>query len=190
MNYEQLAEQRYPMPEAINFPLPDNQKRQLIGIVNRDREAFIEGMKAMNFQSRVDKWMNDCFGEDVAKNKAERNFRFIEESIELAQSCNASKEDVLKLVDYVFSRPKGEIKNEVGGVMVTLLALCSAYEISNDDCTKSEIDRITEPEMMAKIRKKWESKKIKDGPLPGECETFPFPPPSNHINPLDHESMK
>lgn len=81
-----------------------------------------------NFQNQVFTWAKQAFGLDIAYNTKERNYRFMEEAIELVQSNNISKEDVLKLADYVYSRPKGERYQEIGGVFLTLCALCSAYD--------------------------------------------------------------
>jgi hypothetical protein len=94
------------------------------------------------FQFHVDDWLHQCFGKKVAEDLHERNFRFIEEALELVQSCGMSKDDVLKLVDYVYSRLTGKKQQEVGGVAVTLSALCSAQDIDLGVEAKHELDRI------------------------------------------------
>lgn len=70
-------------------------------------------------QRSVEIWCKSCFGEDTYFNKEERIHRFIEEALELAQSLGCTKEEIGMLTDYVFSRPKGEPNQEVGGVMIT-----------------------------------------------------------------------
>ncbi len=95
----------------------------------------------MKFQKSVDRWLLACFGFEIARNKAERNHRFLEEALELAQSCDCTKEEALALVDYVFGRPKGETFQEVGGVMNTLAALCVAHEIDMLEAGEIEIER-------------------------------------------------
>jgi len=77
------------------------------------------------FQDRLGYWMHECFGPTISADKVERNDRFIEEALELAQASGYSKDRAHALVDYVFTRPQGEINQEVGGVMVTLAALAS-----------------------------------------------------------------
>lgn len=113
------------------------------------------------FQNRVRRWLFECLGEEVAKNSIERNYRFLEEALELVQSCGCEKEDALKLVDYVFSRKKGDPWQEVGGVMVTLAALCNVHDIAMEGCGIAEMLRVEQPEIMEIIRKKQVSKDIR-----------------------------
>lgn len=119
----------------------------------------------MNYQESVNEFMQVCFGPEISANKRERNFRFLEESIELAQACGTTKEEALLLVDCVFNRPLGEPIQEVGGVMVTLAALCNAHEIGMESAGEKELNRVYT--IIDKIRAKWKAKQIKDGPLPG-----------------------
>ena len=95
-----------------------------------------------SFQECVNEWMQVCFSEEIAKDKIERCHRFLEESLELVQSLGISKSDVLELVDYTFSRPIGEPSQEVGGVMITLSALCSASRIDMQKSGGLELKRI------------------------------------------------
>ena len=85
-------------------------------------------MSSNTFQARVHEWTAACFPTSAQGDVAERAHRFLEEAIELAQASNCSREDAHALVDYVFSRPEGETFQEVGGVLVTLAALCSAQD--------------------------------------------------------------
>ena len=77
-------------------------------------------------QSRVLPWMLACFGPTIPFDKTERNHRFLEEALELVQSIGCTQSEAHQLVDYVYGRPAGEPSQEVGGVMVTLAALCIA----------------------------------------------------------------
>ena len=95
----------------------------------------------MKFQSSVDRWLIACFGLEIARDKTERNHRFLEESLELVQSAGCTKEEALQLVDYVYSRDIGEISQEVGGVMNTLAALCIAQEVDMLEAGEIEIER-------------------------------------------------
>jgi len=52
-----------------------------------------------------------------------------------------TKEDASKILDYVYSRPKGKMEQEVGGVMVTFAAHASCYNYDPDFCGKLEIAR-------------------------------------------------
>lgn len=118
----------------------------------------------MSFQGRTYRWTEHCFGKEIADDKIERNYRFTEEALELVQSAGIEKEKVLELVEYVFSRPVGEIKQEVGGVMVTLAAFCNANRINLEDEANNELQRCWNN--IEKIRHKQANKKIKNGPLP------------------------
>ena len=94
------------------------------------------------FQSRVAAWMNACFGPAISADKVERNHRFLEEALELVQALGCSREDCLQLVNYVYDRPVGEPSQEVGGVMVTLAALCLASGLDMDGAAETELARV------------------------------------------------
>ncbi|WP_090062048.1 hypothetical protein [Celeribacter neptunius] len=107
-----------------------------------------------NYQDRVHDWVLACFGEEVAMDGAERNRRFLEESLELVQSLGATRAFAHQLVDYVFSRPPGDAAQEVGGVMVTLASLCATNGLDMTGEGQQELDRIDRPEIITKIRAK------------------------------------
>jgi hypothetical protein len=94
------------------------------------------------FQTQVRPWLVACFGEAILNDKVERNHRFLEEALELAQACACTREDAHTLVDYVFDRPVGRPKQEVGGVMVTLAALCLVHKMNMHDEGAKELHRI------------------------------------------------
>jgi hypothetical protein len=79
-------------------------------------------------QERACVWLKRCFGEVIASDIAERNHRFLEEALELVQSLGCTKSEALQLVDYVYGRNVGQVRQEIGGVMVTLSALSSACD--------------------------------------------------------------
>lgn len=110
------------------------------------------------FQNDVKRWAHACFGKEIAEDKVERNHRFIEEAMELVQSLGCTREEALDVLEYTYDRPKGEPTQEVGGVMVTLAALCAANEIYMVECGEVELDRITQPYIMDKIRMKQAAK--------------------------------
>ncbi len=120
------------------------------------------------FHKRVASWAFKCFGEKVVNDKMERNFRFIEEALELIQSLGCEKEDVLKLVDYVYNRKPGEPFQEVGGVLVTLAILCNVNSIEIDNAGYTELRRIEDPGIMEIIRAKQLSKNMR--PLNSETK--------------------
>src|SRR5947208_5501519 len=93
------------------------------------------------FQRRVAEWLAACFPPSVCADRDERMHRFLEEALELAQASGCSSEDARRLVDYVFSRPIGRPELEVGGVMVTLAALCATAGIDMNNAADRELER-------------------------------------------------
>jgi hypothetical protein len=112
-------------------------------------------MNLSTYQTDVWTWCRDTFrGIANWDDTKERGFRFLEEALELFQAVGMSKDDALKVVDYVYERPVGIAEQEVGGTMVTLLALCSHCGIKVERCLEDEFDRINIPEVRHKIREK------------------------------------
>lgn len=116
------------------------------------------------FQFAVWGWCVRCFGSKVTENRKERLFRFYEEATELIQAGGLRKEEAQQVLDYVYARPSGLLHQEVGGVMVTLAALCSANSCEMDVAAGDEFNRINTLEMIERIRAKQASKRaaIKD----------------------------
>jgi NTP pyrophosphatase (non-canonical NTP hydrolase) len=116
-----------------------------------------------SFQNRVAPWVAACFGPEIADDREERNHRFLEEALELVQAAGCTASEAHQLVDYVYSRPTGELNQEIGGVMVTLAALCLAQGQDMHDAGETELKRIwTKVEA---IRAK-QAAKPKHSPLP------------------------
>lgn len=119
------------------------------------------------FQSRVRPWMMECFGAKISDDRTERNHRFLEEAVELVQSTGCTASEAHQLVDYVYGRPVGEPAQEVGGVMVTLAALCLANGLDMHAAGEVELTRIWT--MVEKIRTK-QAAKPKHLPLAESAE--------------------
>ena len=96
------------------------------------------------FQARVRPWMLACFGPEISADRVERGDRFIEEALELVQAIGYSPARAHALVDYVFGRPVGEPHQEVGGVMITLAALCLTCGLNIDRAAEDELARVWE----------------------------------------------
>ncbi|WP_206438178.1 hypothetical protein [Burkholderia stagnalis] len=92
-----------------------------------------------SFQARVQPWMLECFGAKITTDRTERNHRFLEEALELVQACGCTASEAHQFVDYTFGRPAGEPAQEVGGVMVTLAALCLANELDMHAAGETEL---------------------------------------------------
>lgn len=118
------------------------------------------------FQSQVRAWCESIFGTHVTNNKAIRAFRFFEEATEAVQAGSMSREDAHRLVDYVYDRPVGEVRQEVGGTYLTLAAFCNAHDIDMLAEASREFDRCMQPEVIEKIKAK---QKTKPNPVDEEC---------------------
>ncbi|WP_313418340.1 hypothetical protein [Stenotrophomonas sp.] len=123
------------------------------------------------FQGDVASWVGKCFPPSLSSNMTERGDRLLEEVLELLQAHGYDSARVPTLVNYVFGRPVGEPAQEVGGVMVTLAAYCSVAGLNMQADGQAELDRINQPEVMARIRAKQEAKNALhfDTPLPGSA---------------------
>lgn len=122
------------------------------------------------FQPRVKPWLLACFGEMIAGDKEERNHRFLEEALELVQACGCTEDEAIQLVSYVYGRPVGEPSQEVGGVMVTLAALCLAHGMDMHGSAETELARIWTK--VEQIRAK-QAAKPKHSPLPMVTQAKP-----------------
>ncbi len=94
-----------------------------------------------SYQRHVEEWLKICFPPSVRADRSERNHRFLEEALELAQANGCSHGDAIALVNYVFGRQAGEADQEVGGVMVTLASLCSAIGVDMAKAGDRELAR-------------------------------------------------
>lgn len=116
------------------------------------------------FQSRVRPWLVACFGEDFDQEHHAREARFIEEAIELFQARGRSFEELISVAKYVYSRPVGDPRQEVGGVMTTLAALCIVSKLNMHEAGNAELARIWTK--VDQIREK-QARKPRHSPLPG-----------------------
>ena len=112
-----------------------------------------------SYQARVWAWVLEVFARDVGSNYRERALRFLEEAIELAQAAGLGADQAHGLVDYVFGRPKGEASKEVGWVMVTLASLCAAMGLDLNEAAQAELDRIWQPDVVDKVRRRQAEKR-------------------------------
>lgn len=120
-------------------------------------------MNIGSLQTKVNEWVVTAFGQNIADDKVERNHRFLEEALELVQAQGCSREEAYQLVEYVYGRPDGDVNQEVGGVMLTLAALCNASDIDMTRESERELARVWEK--IEKIRAK-QAAKPKHSPLP------------------------
>ena len=116
-------------------------------------------LSVSSYQARIAEWVNMVFGAVVAADGPERTLRFVEEAVELAQAVGLDADIVHRLVDYVFSREKGEPGKEVAGCAVTLLAAATANGVDAEKELDIELSRIQEPEVIARCRRRQSEKR-------------------------------
>ena len=114
---------------------------------------------SLELQERAWRWALELLGETACRNIEERTLRFLEEAIELAQATGLRKERVERLVEYVYARPRGELAQEVGGVMVTLWVLGRALGIDVAPSAEAELERCRRPDVSKKIRRRQAEKR-------------------------------
>ena len=97
-------------------------------------------------QTIVEAWVRKTFGDKVMDSPLERGLRVVEEAIEVLQTqCGdqtKGRDLAHRLVDEVFDKPIGKLPQEVGGLGVTILALCALHDMRFDTVVRIEIDRV------------------------------------------------
>lgn len=138
----------------VFYPIKPHVFNNLFTYIDQD-DSFIKP----SYSERVYEWLNKAF-ENIAPQVIdcpnERNIRFMEEAIELVHTCGLSKESVLKIVDYVYARPKGELLHELGGVCTTLSLLAKIHGININEAAELELQR--DYDIIELIRQKWLNK--------------------------------
>jgi hypothetical protein len=129
--------------------------------ISNELKGIVEQAKNLGsrpFQKRAMYWAKKCFGLTLATDIRERNQRFIEEALELVQACGLTRREALGAVNYVYGRPVGDKRQEVGGVYTTLAILCSAHNIDMVGEGERDLREIDNAETTGRIRMKREGK--------------------------------
>ena len=129
------------------------------------RKALTECLPA--YQQAVEAWRHECFGTPIDQYDVERVHRFLEEAIELGQSLRCTHDEAISIVNYVYGRPVGDPKQELGGTMVTLAIVATANGLDLHREGLTELNRCWS--MIPRIRAK-NASKPKFSPLPGSPE--------------------
>lgn len=98
--------------------------------------------RTQGFQRRTAAWVTGTFGQVHQDDLRERCDRVIEEVLELMQALDYPPQAVESALRYVYGRDKGEARQEVGGVMVTMAALCDAVDIDMYASGEVELNRV------------------------------------------------
>lgn len=97
-------------------------------------------------------WTRAAFGTSGSTPK-ERAARAVEEVIELAQYEGLNLSDVYRIAYRVYSRPVGELDDELGGSLLCLLAYAAAVERDPESAAHRTFEKI-----VAAPRVKWQRK--------------------------------
>lgn len=129
-------------------PMTEEQK---IAITNDDldfyrgrwwRSDIEDDLGLKEIESRVDIWLRDCVGHEVADNLEERNNRFCEEALELLQACGYTRQQIDAMADVVYSKsPSTDIAGACADVMVCLMPLARARQIDLTTALRETIKR-------------------------------------------------
>lgn len=109
--------------------------------------------ETMRFITRVIyEWGARAFGLNHMHDRHVRALRLMEEAVELAQACDVSRVNAMQLVSMVYDRPPGDIRQEIGGVLVTAHAFCAGQGIEVEKALEDEVCRVLDysPDHFAK----------------------------------------
>lgn len=87
-------------------------------------------------------WAVRCFGINHVSNRKVRVIRLLEEVAEAAQSIDVDRETINQVLDIVYSRPKGEFSQEMGGIAMTFAVLCETSNYQIPDLLMVEFNRV------------------------------------------------
>lgn len=105
-----------------------------------------------DLQDDIWTWVNTAFGTAKAISLRVRVTRFFEEACELFQAHALSKEAAQDILNDVYAKPPGEFKQEVGGVGMTLAALCTAHDMDLQTTISVEFRRAVFKTQTIKIK--------------------------------------
>lgn len=98
-------------------------------------------------------WRTETLGRPMSE---VASLRVAEEFCEAVQSLGVTLADFIALAANVWIKPRGDLKQEIGGVMMTLAVLCEVQGISLSEAASTELQRAIgkSSEIQEKERKK------------------------------------
>lgn len=122
-------------------------RSQRDALQTRMSELVLERQRANRYgnrkrrQSVVIWWARRMFGSNTLK-FTERAMRVVEEAIEVAQAVGVPVNTVERIVHRVYTKAAGEVVEELGGLLVTTLALAEVLNKDADELERDELERI------------------------------------------------
>jgi hypothetical protein len=98
-------------------------------------------MSLQHLQKLTWDWGIRCFGEGHMHNRRVRALRMVEEAVEAAQACELDPAVLHLLIDKVYGRPRGDLAQELGGVLLTTSVLATSINVSLEDLYFTELQR-------------------------------------------------
>lgn len=117
-----------------------------------------------SYQKRVREWTAECFGDAIDLDRPTRQSQMLEEALECVQAAGLPRETAQGILDLVYSKPAGALNGEIGDVMTSVAAFCTAHDADMHDCAESALarcisqtDRIREKQKAKPFHRKFES---------------------------------
>lgn len=139
------------------FPPP-----QKVSVFDPDMPISLERIPSASYQSRVNAWMLECMGSEVAENLDERSWRVAEECCELLQATGFPLESLLAMAKHVYEKNAGKenyVAVELGDLVFCLAAMANAYHIDMIETMNWIVDRNWLN--LEEIRRKHAAKKLR-----------------------------
>jgi NTP pyrophosphatase (non-canonical NTP hydrolase) len=109
-----------------------------------------------DYQKRVREWTGVCFGDEIDLHRPTRQAQMLEEALECVQAAGLPRATAQGLLDLVYSKPAGALNGEIGDVMTSFAAFCTAHDADMRDCAEDALDRCIA--QTDKIREKQKAK--------------------------------
>lgn len=93
-------------------------------------------------QAKLAEWAAAAFGPEHAASIPQRGVRMLEEAIEAAQAAGVDLAMAHKLLDFVYARPVGDLRQELGGLALTTLLLAHSAGTSAEAEERRELERV------------------------------------------------
>lgn len=104
------------------------------------------------FQSAVRGWYDSLFrGTDEEHSSKTITMRFLEEALELCQARGLTPDDIVRQLNYTYSRPRGTVAEEIAGTALTFQHIANDEGLDIQDLAVAELKRVNTPEMRKKI---------------------------------------
>jgi hypothetical protein len=108
----------------------------------------------------------------------ERADRVLEETVETFQSAGRPEGRAHVIVQGVFAKAPGDLRQQIGGLMHTLAAMCEAAGFDLLELAEAEFARVDTPETIKRCRQKQAAKAalvLANSMRPGETPPLAWP---------------